>query len=91
MKTIIKDTLITLFVVLVAGNIYIFVRGMYLSDNLNRFQDQIQQLQTDNDHLRTQVYQAESLQYASSISAVLKFTKKSQPLFFEQLKYALKR
>lgn len=90
MKNIIKDVFAAVFVLLIAGNIYIFVRGMALADNINRFQDQIAELTTDNQHLQTEIYAAESLQRAASLSASLSFTKKSVPFYFEQLKYALK-
>lgn len=90
MKNILKDIFIAVFVLLIAGNIYIFVSGMSLSDNINRFQAQTAKLQNDNQQLQTEIYAAESLQHAASLSASLKFTQKSQPLYFEQLRYALK-
>jgi len=59
--------------------------------NLNRFVSEIDRYKTENKRLQTEVFRAGSLDYAASMSASLKFTKKSQPLYFEQLKYALNR
>lgn len=91
MKTAVKNTLLVLLFTLVAINVYIFVAGMYLSDDINRFDLEIKKLTRENLMLERQVYEAQSLQYAASLSAKLDFTKKSQPIFFESLKYAFVR
>lgn len=88
MKLIARNAFIALFIVLAAVNLYIFVAGMYLSDDINRYDTQISKLSEENLRLEKDVYEAESLQYAASLSASLNFTEKSQPVFFDSLKYA---
>lgn len=91
MKVVLKDVLIVLFFILLIANTGIFVSGMYLGDDINRFDGEIKKLTRENATLEKEVYQAESLQYAASLSAKLNFTKQSQPVYFENLKYALNR
>jgi len=91
MRNVLKDTLIVTFFILLIANTAIFVSGMYLGDDINRFDGEIRKLNRENAVLEKEVYQAESLQYAASLSAKLNFTKQSQPLYFENLKYALNR
>ncbi len=91
MKTILRNSLIVLFFLLIAGNLYIFVAGMYLSDEINQYDVKTKELTEENTRLEKEVYQLESYQYAASMSAVLQFTKQSQPVYFDDLKYALNR
>lgn len=91
MKVIFKNSFYFLFVGLLIANVYIFVTSMYLGDEINRFDSQIKTLTQENTGLEKEVYQAESLQYAASLSASLHFTAQSQPVFFDNLKYALNR
>ncbi len=91
MKIVLKDTLIGLFFLLLVANTGIFVSGMYLGDDINRFEGEIKKLNRENAILEKEVYQFGSLQYAASLSAKLNFTKQSQPVYFENLKYALNR
>lgn len=91
MKIVIKDILIILFFILLVANTGIFVSGMYLGDDINRFDSEIKKLNRENTLLEKEVYHAESLQYAASLSAKLNFVKQAQPIYFENLKYALNR
>lgn len=88
MNAIVKNIFVALFLVVAVVNVYIFVAGMYLSDDINRYESQIETLSRENVRLEKEVYQAQSLQYAASLSARLNFTKKSAPVYFESLKYA---
>jgi outer membrane murein-binding lipoprotein Lpp len=88
MNTIVKNMFAALFAVLALVNVYIFVAGMYLADDINRYETEIETLSSENVRLEKEVYQAQSLQYAASLSAHLNFTKKSTPVYFESLKYA---
>ncbi|OGK62324.1 hypothetical protein A2334_02115 [Candidatus Roizmanbacteria bacterium RIFOXYB2_FULL_38_10] len=91
MKSIIRQGIYVLFILIAAANLYLFVAGMYLSDDINRFDNSIKKLTQENLQLEKEVYQVESLQYAASLSAHLDFTEKSQPVYFENLKYAFNR
>jgi hypothetical protein len=91
MKILFKNILILLFFILLIANTGIFVSGMHLGDDINRFEDEIKKLDQENTILEKEVYRVESLQYAASLSAKLNFVRQSQPLYFENLKYALNR
>ncbi len=90
MKLIMKYTLVTLFFLLLAVNIYIFVSGIKLSDKINQYEGQISQLTNENLDLENQTYEVDSLQFASSMAAKFKFDQKAQPIYFENLNYALR-
>lgn len=91
MKAILKNALIVFFFILLISNVGIFVSGMYLGDDINRYDGEVTKLTRENSILEKEVYQVGSLQYAASLSAHLNFTKQSQPVYFENLKYALNR
>ncbi|MCL4375050.1 hypothetical protein M1523_04305 [Patescibacteria group bacterium] len=82
---------IIIILLLVVANIYLFVRGMYLGDDISRFETKTQQLQQENIELEKKVLAAESLEHAASVAATLGFTSKSQPYSLESLKYAFNR
>lgn len=91
MNSLLKNGLIALFVVLAASNIYLFVAGMYIGDEINKYESQITALKHENTYLEHEVYEVESLQYAASLSGTLRFTKQVQPVYFENMKYAFNR
>lgn len=91
MNLIKKNLFYLVFAILLFSNVAIFISSMYLGDEVNRFDSETKQLTQENAALEKEVYQAQSLQYAASLSAGLNFTKQSQPVFFENLKYALNR
>lgn len=91
MKTATKHVLTVVFVILAFANLYIFVKSLYLSDDINKFEEKTNKLKLENDVLEKEIFQADSLQFAASLSAKLNFTKESEPVFFDNVKYALKR
>ena len=91
MNIISKNILYVIFAALLTLNVYIFISSMYLGDEINRFDSQIKKYTFENSMLEKEVYKAQSLQYAASLSAHLNFTHQQQPVYFENLKYALNR
>jgi len=91
MNIIKKNIFYLVFAVLLFANVSIFISSMYLGEEINRFDSETKQLSQENLNLEKEVYQVQSLQYAASLSAHLNFTKQSQPVYFENLKYALNR
>ncbi|PIY68566.1 hypothetical protein COY90_05285 [Candidatus Roizmanbacteria bacterium CG_4_10_14_0_8_um_filter_39_9] len=91
MKSIFKNSLIGIFILLAAANIYLFVASMYIGDEINKYESHITALKQENTDLEHEVYEVESLQYAASLSASLHFTKQVQPVYFENMKYAFNR
>lgn len=79
-----------IFLLLLAGNTYVFAKGVELGERIHSYELEISQLKKDNLQLEAQIYQAESISYAASLAAYLDFDKKSEPVFFAERKYALK-
>jgi cell division protein FtsL len=78
-----------LFFALMIGNISVFITGVSLSEDIYRFETEIEQLRQENIELETKVFKAESIEYAASLAADLGYTKKTQPVFFDNdTKYA---
>lgn len=78
------------FILLLTGNIILFVSSMNLSSQMNEFDIATKQLAKENISLERDVLSLQSLQYAASLSASLNFDKTSQPVFFDELPVALK-
>jgi hypothetical protein len=77
------------FVILVIGNFYTFVNSIKLSDDINRFENKIIKLKQDNLILENKIYDIDSLRFASSMAAQLNFSITSEPIYLDNLKYAL--
>lgn len=91
MKNILKKSVYVMFVALVAANIYIFMSGVALSDEINHYEDEISRLHQENIDLAKKAYDAQSLSFAADQAAKLDFTEKSTPIYLENMKYALNR
>ncbi|MCX7996742.1 MAG: hypothetical protein N2691_03200 [Patescibacteria group bacterium] len=85
-----KFSIWILFFSLMMGNVYVFVKGVELSDRIHTFESEINMLKQQNSELETKIYKAESITYAASLAAELDYGKKSEPVFFGEKKYALK-
>ena len=71
-----------LFFGLMIGNVYVFVSGLTLSDQIHTFENQITKLRQENTDLETKVYKVESITYAASLAAELDYDQKTEPVFF---------
>lgn len=91
MKKYLKHTIWMLLLIFLAGNVFVFVHSIHLSDNINHFEEEIKKYQQNNLILENKIYAASSFQYAASIAAELNFTEKNQPIFLENVRYALNR
>jgi hypothetical protein len=90
MNTLIKSTIWGVFFVLIIANIFTFMKGMSIADEINHFESETKKLHQENIELEKQVYNSDSLQNAASLAAVLKFTKQSTPMYLDNM-YALNR
>jgi len=91
MKKIYKILSLLIFFTLVGLNLYFYIRGFVLSNEMNVFEKKAQQLKIENRELAKKVSAFDSMQYASSMAAEMNFTAKILPIYFENLKYALNR
>jgi len=83
MKELFQQFLGLIFIVLIVANVIFFLNGMHLSNEINKFESQIQLLKKSNADLEKKAYQTESLLYAASMAAKLQFTKKSAPIYLK--------
>lgn len=91
MKHIYKYLIWVAFFALLITNIFVFLHSIKLSDEINRYEKEIAALHEENLQLSNKIYSVDSLQHAASLAASLNFTKKAQPVYLDDLKYALNR
>lgn len=91
MKILFKYIFWIFLILLLAVNLGLFVNGMNLSNQIYRFEKESERLHRENLSLENKAYEIDSLKYASSIAPSLNFTNSAQPVYLENLKYALKR
>lgn len=83
MKKTVSVAIWSVFFALMAANVYIFIQGVTLSDRIAGYEERIYELRENNAELETLVYRMESITNAASISAVLEYNRKSDPIFFD--------
>ena len=85
-----KNTVLITFITLAILNIAIFIKGIKLTTELGFFDKETNKLHQQNLELEKQAYDFDSLQYAASVAASLDFTQKTQLVYLDNLKIALK-
>ena len=90
MKFLANSAIWFVFFGLMIGNVYVFMQGLSLSDQIQMYEKDIQQIRQENTELETKIYKMESITFAASLAAELAYDKKSEPVFFGEKKYALK-
>ncbi len=91
MKKIIKSLVAVSFLALIIANLYIFVSGMSLGQQISYFEQETKRLNKENLTLQKKAYEADSLQFAASVAAQLNFAQKAEPYFLENLGFALRK
>jgi cell division protein FtsL len=88
MKLNFKVTIIFLIVFLIFLNIYLFTQSLFLGDNILKIEKEISKLKLDNSKLEKKLFSLTSLQNLIKESSLLGFTKESEPIYLDNLKYA---
>lgn len=91
MKKIHQIPLTLLFIGLSIFHIYLFVSGIALGEEINKFEHGVKKLSADNIDLEQKLYNIESLNHAASAAARMKFTKKATPVYLNSLTIAFSR
>lgn len=91
MRNVYKNIVLVVFLTLMVGNMYVFLTGVALGDEINHYEKEITRLHQENLDIEKKVYDSESLNYAASVAAQLNFTKTTTPVYLDNLKYALNR
>ncbi|MFA9289027.1 MAG: hypothetical protein ACEQSA_04060 [Weeksellaceae bacterium] len=85
-----KRTIIISIVLLVIMNVGIFMHGISLGDDVNKYEQEISRLKKSNMELEQQMYSLESITQTASLAAELKYDRFHDPLYIDQPQYALK-
>lgn len=91
MKRLFKIAIWPIFFILVITNIYIFVSGITLGDEINTFETESKKIHLENMVLENKKSHLGSISYAASIAAELNFSKKQEPIYLDNAKYAMNR
>lgn len=77
-----------LIVLSIVANLFFFYLSIKLSDEIAFYENKIEKIHHDNINLEKQLSEISSLIYAQKIATNLNFTKKANPMYLENLKYA---
>jgi hypothetical protein len=88
--SIVKPLIVLMFFALAVANVGIFISSMHLSDKITFYDQESKRLKEENLELEQKIYEINSLQKAASAAAELKFNKKAQPNYLQNLGVALK-
>lgn len=84
----IKTTISLVAIFLIAINIYLFAKSALLGDEIQKIERDISKIKVANSELEKKLYTASSLQNLEQVANDLGFTKKTEPLFLDNLNYA---
>ncbi len=90
MKSLLNQLVWPIFLLLVVGNVYIFISGMKLASEITYFENKSRIFHQENLELEKKVSDLDSYQYAASLAAQFDFAK-SKTIYLENLRYALNR
>lgn len=88
MNKFIKTTIWILFFSLVIGNVYVFMHGVKLGDEIGFYENEIKKLRKENTQLEQKVYKIDSVTYAASIAAELDYVYSDNALYIDQKGFA---
>ena len=88
MKKIIQTTVWSAIFLAVFANIFLFLSGLNMGNQIGTFEKSIADLKQENIELEQKVYQAQSYTSAASIAAALSYTKQTEPIYIDNLLYA---
>ena len=88
MKKLIKNGVWIVMAVIIIANVFLFLNGLTLGDQISTYEASISKLKEENTDLEKKVFQSQSFTYAASMAAALNYTKKTSPLYIENLVYA---
>lgn len=91
MKSLVRNSIGVAFFALLAANIYIFLNGIHLADQVTYYEHEVTKLRQENVNLEKHVYKFESITYAASIAAELDYVEAKDPMYLTEPGYALNR
>ncbi len=86
-----KYILYLILIALVIGNIYTFVSGIHLGNQISKFEIETKIFHQENIELERKATALNSLQYAASMAAKFRFTKIATPIYLDNLTVAMNK
>jgi cell division protein FtsL len=83
-----KLFIILLVLCLLGSNAYIFTKTLFLGDNILKIEIDSEKLKIENSDLEKKFYSLTSLKNLTELASSLGFTKQSEPIYLDNLKYA---
>lgn len=91
MIKVIKYFVFLIYISMIFFNIFVFINGINLSQKIVYFDEGTKKLKKENAELEMYLYKINSLQYTASKAGELEFSKKTDPYFLDNLRFALKK
>ena len=88
MKNIFLRTTVLIMFILIIANLFMFISGIVLSDEINSFELKTDSLRKTNLNLEKESANLSSLQFAQKQAEKLHFINSSLPQSLDQLRYA---
>lgn len=92
MNRFIRSIIWVVFFGLIVGNVYLFIYGVKLTDEINFYESKVNELRADNIRLEKKVFKFDSVTYAASLAAELDYTaNNTETIYLNQPGYAYNR
>lgn len=88
MKIDLRIIVVIVFFLLSGLNIFLFTKGLILTEAVNHLEKETIRLKLENNHLERELYYQTSLSQLKKKAKIMGFTQKAEPLFLDNLKYA---
>lgn len=88
MKIDLRLVVIIIFLLLLSANIFLFTKGLILTEAVNRLEKETQKLKVENSQLEKELYFQSSLTQLKKKAKAMGFFQKAEPFYLENLKYA---
>ncbi len=83
-----KLTYLVAIAILLGANVFLFAKGIVVSDTVQRLEISTEKLKIENSDLQTKLYKINSLSNMDLIATDLGFTKKAEPIFLDAPAFA---
>jgi hypothetical protein len=70
------------------ANVFVFLNGLRIGDQIGTFETSIASLKEENTDLEKKVYESQSFTNAASMAAAMNFTKKTNPVYIDTMLFA---
>jgi len=91
MQITINRTFTAICALLVIVNVFIFIKGIGLSEQISYYENEIKNLQRENIEIEQKIYTFESITKTASMAADLEYGKYNKPIFTEKPQYAFNK